>query len=54
MLKSLEERFDVIRDKSDEATEIGSAIGVLQSTVAVHRIRAGIRDSKHPFVLQSR
>ena len=54
IVEGLEKRFNVLRNKSDAATEIASALDALKSTVAVHRIRAEIRDSKHPFVLQDR
>jgi hypothetical protein len=47
-------RFQAMRDKSDEAKEIASALEVLQSTIAVHRIRSEISNSKHPFALNPR
>ena len=50
----LTQRFRAIRDRSDAAMEIASALEVLQSTVAVHRIRTEIINSRHPFALNSR
>ena len=50
----LTQRFRAIRDRSDEAQEIASALDVLQSTIAVHRIRTEISNSKHPFALNTR
>ena len=50
----LTQRFRAIRDRSEAAMEIASALEVLQSTVAVHRIRTEIINSKHPFALNSR
>jgi hypothetical protein len=54
MLKAVQQRFGAVRDKSDEAAEIAAALDALQSTVAVHRIRAEISNSKHPFELRAK
>ena len=51
MVELLEKRFGELRDKSDEAAEIAAALDVLRSTVAVHRIRAELKHSQHPFAL---
>jgi hypothetical protein len=49
MLGAIQRRFGEVRDKSEEAGEIAAALDALQSTVAVHRIRAEIKNSKDPF-----
>jgi hypothetical protein len=53
-LRLVEKRFGAFRDKSDEAAEIAAALDALQSMVAVHRIRAEISRSKHPFELRAK
>jgi len=53
MVEALQKDFATFRDASVESSEIAGALEVLSSTVAVHRIRAEIRNSKHPFVLTS-
>ena len=52
-VEALQKGFVSLRDTSVESNEIAGAIDVLSSTVAVHRIRAEIRNSKHPFLLVS-
>ena len=53
-VESLSQHFRAIRDGSDDDKEIASALEVLQSTIAVHRIRREISNSKHPFALNPR
>jgi hypothetical protein len=49
LLESVETRFVEMRDKTDDAKEIGAALDVVLSTVTVHRIRAEVRNSEFPF-----
>ena len=51
MVEALQKGFASFRDTSVESNEIAGALEALSSTVAVHRIRAEIRNSKHPFTL---
>ena len=53
ILASLQSRFVLMNDKSVEASEISSAMDELVSTVAVHRIRAEMRNSRFPFELKA-
>jgi hypothetical protein len=53
LLASVQNRFASMNDKSVEASEIARALEELISTVAVHRIRAEMRNSKFPFELKA-
>ena len=53
ILASLQSRFVLMNDKSVEASEISRAMDELVSTVAVHRIRAEMRNSRFPFELKA-
>lgn len=53
MLASVQNRFALMNDKSVEASEIARALEELISTVAVHRIRAEMRNSRFPFELKA-
>jgi hypothetical protein len=53
LLVTVQNRFALMNDKSVEASEIASALDELVSTVAVHRIRAEMRNSKFPFELKA-
>jgi hypothetical protein len=52
-LASVQNHFALINDRSVEASEIAKAMDELVSTVAVHRIRAEMRNSKFPFELKA-
>jgi hypothetical protein len=52
-LASVQNHFALINDRSVEASEIAKALDELVSTVAVHRIRAEMRNSKFPFELKA-
>lgn len=53
ILASVQNRFALMNDRSVEASEIGSALDGLVSTVAVHRIRAEMRNRRFPFELKA-
>ena len=53
LLASVQNRFALMNDKSVEASEIARALDELISTVAVHRIRAEMRNSRFPFELEA-